>query len=288
MRATRQPIPLEDAVEVGFDLGASLLKMAVRDETLRVRYASCPIEQETAVFERLAAAGAQLRGAGLTGAGAARAAERLETTSAVRVAEFDAWAKGARVLLEHQAVGVEEPYLLLSVGTGTPILRVEGERVRHVGGSPLGGGCALALGAGLAGTTSFDELTALAARGDRRNVDLLLGDLYSSRDTPLPLEATAAHLSKLPRDASGDEARRADLCDAIWGLVGDNLALLCGAVAGREELSRVVVGGSTVQGNPSLERALARMLRAHGLEAHFLEDGAHTGARGALEMLRSS
>ncbi len=282
MQATRQPIPWDEAVEVGFDLGASLLKMALRDDAHRIRYASVPIDEGPAVLDR-AAGGARLRGAGLTGAGAERAAARLAATSAVRVAEFDAWAQGARVLLRHQSVAVATPFLLLSVGTGTPILRVEDEGVRHVGGSPLGGGCAMVLGAGLAGTASFQELAELAARGDRRHVDLLLGDLYSANDTPLPLEATAAHLGKLPR--ATEETRRADLCDAIWGLVGDNLGLLCGAVAGREGVTRVVVGGSTVQGNRSLERSLRRMLRAHGLAVHFLEDGAHTGARGALELL---
>lgn len=287
MQATRQPIPWDEAVEIGFDLGASRLKMALRDETRRIHYASVPIEEEHAVLDRLAG-GVRLRRAGLTGAGAERAAARLAAASPVRVAEFEAWAQGARVLLRHEDVGVETPFLLLSVGTGTPILRVEEDGVRHVGGSPLGGGCAMVLGAGLAGTGSFQELTALAAQGDRRRVDLLLGDLYSAADTPLPLDATAAHLGKVPkvpRLGEGSETRRVDLCDAIWGLVGDNLGLLCGAVAGRERVTRVVVGGSTVEGNPSLERSLGRMLRAHGLETHFLEDGAHTGARGALELL---
>lgn len=279
-----QTIPLASAVEAGFDLGASLLKMAVRDEDRAIRYASFPIEEESAVFDHLAQASA-LRSAGITGAGAERAAARLSNTSAVRIAEFDAWAHGARVLLRHQAQAVGVPFLLVSVGTGTPILRVEERRVRHVGGSPLGGGCALVLGAGLVGASSFRELSELARDGDRRNVDLLLGDLYSPRDTPLPLEATAAHLGKLRREVRLEEAHRADLSDAIWGLIGDNIGLLCGAVAGREGIESVVVGGSTVQDNSSLQRALGAMLKAHGLEVHFLEDGAHTGARGALEFL---
>ncbi len=281
---TQRPFPLHSAVAAGFDLGASLLKMAVRDADRAVHYASFPIEEEPAVFEQLAQA-TSLRSAGLTGAGAGRAAKRLGNASAVQVAEFDAWGRGARTLLRHHGRPVEAPFLLVSVGTGTPILRVEADRVRHVGGSPLGGGCALVLGASLAGTSSFRELASLAATGDRRNVDLLLGDLYTAGDTPLPLEATAAHLGKLPRRARLEDARRADLCDAIWGLIGDNIALLCGAVAGRERLRSIVVGGSTVQNNPALRRALGGMLWAHGLDVHFLEDGAHTGARGALESL---
>jgi type II pantothenate kinase len=281
-----QKFPLQGAVEAGFDLGASLLKIAVRDRERAIHYASFPIEDEPVVFERVADV-TTLRCAGITGAGAGRAAGRLSNTSAVQIAEFDAWGHGARALLRHHGRSVAAPFLLVSVGTGTPILRVEERRVKHVGGSPLGGGCAMVLGASLAGSASFQELSTLAAQGDRRNVDLMLGDLYAPSDTPLPLEATAAHLGKIRRQIRPEDARRADLCDAIWGLVGDNIGLLCGAIAGRERIERVIVGGSTVQDNPSLRRSLGGMLKAHGLDLHFLEDGAHTGARGALEVLQS-
>ena len=276
--------PLQNAVTAGLDFGASLLKLAVRDGGRAVHYASFPIEDEPAVLDRLCAAPA-LRGAALTGAGARRGAAHLDAKAAVQIAEFDAWGLGARVLLRHAGRSIAPPFLLLSVGTGTPILRVEEAAVRHVGGSPLGGGSALVLGAGLVGAASFSELVELGKRGDRRRVDLLLGDLYGDRDSPLPLEATAAHLGKVPRQLSLTEAKRADLADAVWGIVGDNLALLSGAIAGREKVGTVVIGGSTVQRNPSLRRALEGMLLAHGLSVEFLEDGGHTGARGALELL---
>lgn len=275
---------LDDAVSAGIDLGASRIKIAIRNPDVGLGYASFAIEEEGWVLERLSAAG-ELRSAGLTGAGAQRGVALLRTPAAVQVPEFDALGDGARVLLRESGDELPMPFLLVSVGTGTPILRVDETRVRHVGGSPLGGGCALVLGHSLVGCRSFLELAELAESGRRERVDLLLGDIYKSDDSPIRLDATAAHFSKVPRRVGFAEAGPADLADAVWGLIGDNLGLLCGAIAGRESVDRVVVVGSTVQGNPSLRRALRRMLRAHGLEVRFPQEGAHAGARGALERI---
>ena len=147
----------------------------------------------------------------------------------------------------------------------------------------MGGGCALVLGEALAGAGGFEELCALAEVGDRRRVDLLLGDIYGAEDTPIRLDATAAHLAKMPRRLTREEARRADLADAVWGLIGDNLGLLAGAIAGCEGLVDLVLVGGALEGNASLRRAVGGMVDAHGLRAHFLDHSAHAGARGALE-----
>ena len=91
---TQRFFPPQSAVEAGFDLGATLLKLAVRDADRAVHYASFPIEEEPVVFERFAGE-TSLRSAGFTGAGAGRAVGRLAHTCAIRVAEFDACGLGA-------------------------------------------------------------------------------------------------------------------------------------------------------------------------------------------------
>ena len=59
------------------------------------------------------------------------------------------------------------------IGTGTSVLALGAGHAKRVGGSALGGGTLLGLGRLLLGVDSFDEICALAARGDRRSVDLL-------------------------------------------------------------------------------------------------------------------
>jgi type II pantothenate kinase len=204
----------------------------------------------------------------------------LDTTG---VGEFDAWSAGARTLLREQGVAEGGPVLLVSLGTGTSVLRVEGERATRVGGTALGGGTLLGLGAVLTGRTRFEELVELAGAGDRNRVDLLVSDIYPQGLAELPGAASAASFGKLPRLASsGESPDPRDLAGALMALVGENVALLCNEIAGREQLRRLVFGGAALASNPPLARWLVALTRAFGREAVLLTHGAHTGAVGAL------
>lgn len=153
---------------------------------------------------------------GVTGCGMRALAEGLGRPVA-RLLEFDAWGRGANRLLHEIGRPPTDPYLLVSIGTGTSALRVEGERVERIGGSALGGGTALGLGLALIGCRSHHELAALAARGQRGGVDLLISDIYESREIPLAGGATASSFGKLARQLdpfravrSGDASARPD------------------------------------------------------------------------------
>src|SRR5262249_20889490 len=137
---------------------------------------------------------------GLTGGGAPRLAALLglDTTD---IGEFEAWSAGARELLREQGVGEIGPFLLVSLGTGTSALRVEGARVPRVGGTALGGGPIEGLGVALTGRARFEELAELAAAGDRARVDLLVSDIYPHGLAELPGAANAASFGKLARRA---------------------------------------------------------------------------------------
>ena len=102
-------------------------------------------------------------------------------------------------------------YLLVSVGTGTSILLVDGASVTRIGGTALGGGTLLGLAAGLLGTSDFDEIAALAQRGSRQTVDLLVSDIYPAGGIALAGDLTAANFGKYARrlrDGERDRTRR--------------------------------------------------------------------------------
>ena len=197
--------------------------------------------------------------------------------------EFDAWSAGARELLREQGVGEGGPFLLVSLGTGTSVLRVEAERATRVGGSALGGGTIHGLGAALTGSTRFEELVALAAAGDRARVDLLVSDVYPQGLPELSGAANAASFGKLARPAGAvPRPGPADLAGALMALVGENVALLCNEIAARERVARIVFGGSALVGNPALVRWLVALTQAFGREPVVLAHAAHAGAVGAL------
>lgn len=260
------------------DVGASLAKLVSRERG-GLRRELLPAADLAGVAERVAELGP--RTLGLTGAGASELARRVESES-IRVTEFAAWGVGVRRLLAAQRADVTEPYLLVSVGTGTSVLLAQGMGVSRVGGTALGGGTVMGLGGLLLGGASFEEISALAAKGDRRRVDLLVSDIYRPGEIALLGDATAANFGK-PRVHERSPAP-ADLAHAIMGLVGENVALICAGLAATHGVRRVVYGGSTLRANPVLRDVLALITAAFGREPILLDGGEFAGALGALEL----
>ena len=264
---------------VGIDSGASLTKIAIRDGgeiRHRVLAAGDPTPAE-ALVGNLAP-----RRIGLTGGGASELARRLGN-DAVRVNEFAAWGAGAAALLDAQGGEAPRPFLLVSLGTGTSVMLADRMSVNRVGGTALGGGTVMGLGALLLGCSSFDEICALAERGDRRHVDMLVSDIYRPGEIALTGDLTAANFGK-PNLRAGSEPRPEDVAAAIMGLVGENVALICAGLAAPHGIRHVVFGGSTLRENPSLRTVLHGITSAFGRDPVFLERGEYAGAVGALEL----
>lgn len=256
---------------VGIDVGATLCKLALRRDTWSTAsYPSTDLGAARALVEGWAPTRVVATGGGADRLGATVAGVPLE-----HVPEFDAWARGAPLVAAEEGVGLPARYLLVSLGTGTSVLHVEEGRVERVGGTALGGGTVLGLGKLLLGVESFAELAGLAERGDRRTVDLMVGDVYRSADAPLLRDLTAASFAKL------SSTRPEDLAHALMGLVGENVALLCGGFARGSSVEGVVYCGSTLSENPALRRIVAEITTLFGHRPCFLAGGAFCGAVGA-------
>ncbi len=177
----------------GIDVGATLCKLVYQGETLQTaRYSSDDLESACAWLARW-----QPSRIAATGGGASRLGETLAGVAVQHVAEFDAWAHGAPLLAAMADLGLPDRYMLVSLGTGTSVLAVEDGRVERLGGSALGGGTLLGLGRLLLGASSFRDIAELAAKGDRRKVDLLVGDIYRSGGISLPPDLNAASYGQL-------------------------------------------------------------------------------------------
>ena len=284
-------------LSVGVDAGATLTKLAVREAGGGLAFGFLPAGAAEAVARRIRALAPT--SLGLTGCGAAELAPRL-AGSPRRFVEFAAWGTGASHLLAKSGEHRDgEPYLLVSVGTGTSVLRVEAGQAQRLGGTALGGGTLLGLGVALTGCASFRELCELAARGRRGNIDLLVSDIYPPGEIALPGETTAACFGNLarwlapqsreegPRDRA-EPSRREDLAAAVVGLVGENVALICSGLAASSGVSHVVYGGATLSDNPSLVAILLGVTAALGHRPTLLRDGGHAGALGALLLAEPS
>ncbi len=273
---------MKRAKAVGVDAGASLVKLAARDADGRTAYRFFPREGIERVAGEVESAGPHR--VGLTGGGAAELARLLSSMDTARVDEFSALRRGAEQLLGPHGVG-DRRFLLVSLGTGTSVLLIDGAKTTRVGGTALGGGTVVGLGAGLLGTGDFGALAALARRGDRRRVDLMVSDVG---EVPLPGDLTASSLAKLARPAESAPREPADVAHAVMGLVGENVALLCNALAAACGVRRIVYAGSTLRENPALVDILRGLTRVLGHEPTLLPHGEFAGALGALELALES
>lgn len=279
---------------VGVDAGATLAKLAVTAENGSIAYDVIPSSRLPDLIDRIARH--EPDRIGLTGCGARAIESGLAergVTGAGRFQEFDAWGAGAHAQLadeEGDAFDEAAPYLLVSLGTGTSVMRVERGQVLRVGGTALGGGTVLGLGVALTGCESFAQLCGWASQGDRAKIDLLVRDIYEEGEIALPGETTAAAFGSLSRwlaggrDQSGAPARE-DLAMGVMSLVAENVGLVCAGVSAMTQTRRWVFGGNTLTGNPAMQAILLRVASNMGMDAHLLEHGGHAGARGALELV---
>ncbi len=272
---------------VGVDAGASLAKIAVREPGGALAYHLEPGDALGRVADRVARA--RPARIGLAGCGAGALKELLGSRSGggvVPVNEFAAWGRGATELLAASGAPRAERMLVVSLGTGTSVMLADGLSVTRVGGTALGGGTVVGLGAALLGSDDFAEIAALAERGSRQHVDLLVSDIYRPGEIALAGEITAASFGKLARLESAPD--REDVAHALMGLVGENVALICAGLAAVHQVRRLAFGGATLRKNPSLVSILQGITTALGAEVAFLPDGEFAGALGALLLAEAS
>jgi len=269
----------------GIDAGASLWKLAcLGGELDELELLAVPAGAPEAVEEVWGQIARWNPGAvRVTGGGAAQILAGLRNRTEPgppvgQVSEFAAWARGAPVLAARAGWTLPPRYLLVSLGTGTSILEVDGAAASRISGMTLGGGTLLGLAQLLCHVDSFAEVAALAERGDRTRVDLTVGDIYPAGGIALDPRLTAACFAKV---ASRDPA---DLAQALVGLLGENVGIACAALARARGIEILVFGGSAVSASPLLGEILRLAARVGGADAWLLPDGAFCGALGAAAL----
>jgi type II pantothenate kinase len=281
------------AQAVGIDAGATLTKIAIEAAAENGRG---PIEWRLRRSDELESIASEIRSLGaetigLTGAGTRQLGDLLlreaPDDKVSSIEEFDAWQLGAGRLFERAGIERPDDCLLVSLGTGTSILRLGSEGVQRVGGTALGGGTVSGLGRVLAHTDDFGELCQLAHEGERGGVDLRVSDIYLDGDFSLSGDITAASFAKLAR-TSDHKPTPADCAAGIMGLVGENVAMICCGLAHASSVERVVYGGSTLRSNAALVGILKLVTLAMGRIPIMLPDGEFVGAVGALELAKDN
>jgi len=179
------------------------------------------------------------------------------------------------------------PYLVVNIGSGVSILAVRSKTdYSRVSGTSLGGGTFLGLCCLLTGCETFEEAIALASKGDSRNIDKLVKDIYGG-DYKFGLTGDTVAcsfgqmLSKDKREASSKE----DLARACLVTLTNNIGSIARMCAKTENIEKVVFVGNFLRVNEISMKLLASAMDywSNGsIHALFLEHEGYFGAMGCL------
>lgn len=135
----------------------------------------------------------------LTGVGSSHIDQPLYGLPTAKTDEFLANGLGAQYLTSLQDL------IVVSMGTGTSFVKVEGDNIQHIGGIGIGGGTLLGLSRLMLKTQDIRQVVGMAQKGDITNIDLVIKDICNIPLPGLPLDATASNFGKANANASSED-----------------------------------------------------------------------------------
>ena len=182
------------------------------------------------------------------------------------------------------------PYLLVNIGSGVSMVRVDGEGIyQRISGTNIGGGTFWGLCRLLTGCSSFDDILELSSRGDNSKVDMLVGDIYGGRDYAsigLSADTIASSFGKvLHSNKTLQDYNPSDIAMSLCRMISYNIGQLAYLNAKRYNLSRIFFGGFFIRGHPYTMDTISFAIRfwSQGeMGAMFLRHEGFLGAMGAF------
>ncbi|XP_050206824.1 pantothenate kinase 1 isoform X2 [Mercurialis annua] len=184
------------------------------------------------------------------------------------------------------------PYLLVNIGSGVSMIKVEGDdKFERVSGTSVGGGTFWGLGQLLTKCKSFDELLELSHRGNNRMIDMLVGDIYGGTDySKFGLSSTTI-ASSFGKVISGnkelEDYKPEDVARSLLRMISNNIGQISYLNALRFGLKRIFFGGFFIRGHSYTMDTIS-------VAVHFWSKGEakamflrHEGFLGALGAFRS-
>lgn len=135
----------------------------------------------------------------LTGVGSAYIDKPIYGLPTDKAEEFVADGLGARFESK------KDRMIVVSMGTGTSLVKCDGDNIEHIGGIGIGGGTLQGLARQLLNTDDIQLVSNMAMQGDISNINLLIGDI-SARPLPgLPMNAVASLYGKAKNNATPED-----------------------------------------------------------------------------------
>lgn len=208
------------------------------------------------------------------------------------------------------------PYMLVNIGSGVSILKVDEPNVfTRVGGSSLGGGTLWGLLSLITGAKTYDQMLTWAQNGDNNNVDMLVGDIYGADYNKIGLKSSSiassfakafqnrkpalASSNKLKKDDNENQQltsteiiqnrnkffKNEDICKSLLYAISNNIGQIAYLQAKIHNVKTIYFGGSYIRGHLTTMNTLSYAINfwsEGSKKAFFLKHEGYLGVMGAL------
>ena len=186
------------------------------------------------------------------------------------VEEFDAIANGGLYLSK------KEEAIVVSVGTGTALIKVSKEGTKHLGGTGVGAGTLFNLCRKFLGTNSYDDILNLAKKGDITKVDLRIGDVTDKEIVTLPKDLTLANFGKMSVRAYDE-----DIAIGIINMIFEVIGMMVAFASINSDIKEAVLIGNIVD-LPGVKEILKKIEFTHNVKFVIVDNVEYAVALGAI------
>lgn len=241
---------------IGIDSGSSIVKLIEADEEYNIINKlildKIPIQRAFEIFiDKTKIDKTKISKIVLTGIGKDEIQEDIDKIPTIRIDEFIAIGTGG-LFLTKQKSG-----LIVSIGTGTAFVKAKRKKIKHIGGSGVGGGTLINLSQKIANIKEFSEIEDCLAKGSLADIDLTIQDISKHEITTLPKNTTASNFGKLNPNASKE-----NLVTGIANMVFETIGMMAVFATQNTKCKNIIVIGS-VTTIPYTKKVLKKVENLH-------------------------
>lgn len=193
----------------------------------------------------------------LTGVGSAYVNEPIYGLPTSKSEEFVADGLGAKYESKIDRM------IVVSMGTGTSLVKCDGKHIKHIGGIGIGGGTLAGLSRIMLKTDDVKQIVNLAKEGDTSKVNLLIGDISAKPLPGLPMNAVASLFSNAKANTSREDIAKGLICMVLQSI--GSAAILSSLESGIKDF--VLIGNLTLM--PQCREVYPAMEKLYGVRFHI-------------------
>lgn len=187
----------------------------------------------------------------ITGIGADKVDLAKYNVPIKKVEEFVAIATGGKYLSQKQEV------IVVSVGTGTALIKVTPEEIKHLGGTGVGAGTLLNMCDRILDVKSFNEILELSKKGDLSKIDLRIGDVTEQEIETLPKDLTLANFGKYEIDS-----KKEDIVLGLLNMIFEVIGMMAVFATLNSNIKNIVVIGN-ITVIPAVKDIIEKLEKLH-------------------------